>query len=45
MQYTPGAPGYSEISRHVADWERQPAAPAGRLYYLALPPYVYPQVH
>lgn len=40
----PDAPGYRELARHVEEWEAQPASPAGRLFYLALPPYVYPEV-
>lgn len=43
-QYTPGCEGYSTLAKEVQDWEHQPECPAGRLFYLALPPYVYPQV-
>jgi hypothetical protein len=43
LQYAPSSPGYAELATEVAAWEHQPAAPAGRLFYLALPPYVYPE--
>ncbi|KAF8070929.1 G6PD5 [Scenedesmus sp. PABB004] len=42
--YAVGAPGYDRLAAAVGEWEHQPKAPAGRLFYLALPPYVYPQV-
>eukprot|EP00882_Tetradesmus_deserticola_P002300 GHRQ01002455.1.p1 GENE.GHRQ01002455.1~~GHRQ01002455.1.p1 ORF type:complete len:526 (+),score=252.21 GHRQ01002455.1:167-1744(+) len=42
--YTPDAPGYQQLSQHIEEWEQQPNSPAGRLFYLALPPYVYPEV-
>lgn len=45
LQYTAGSPGYSTLAKEVRDWEHQPANPAGRLFYLALPPYVYPEVN
>eukprot|EP00879_Flechtneria_rotunda_P017147 GHRR01017958.1.p1 GENE.GHRR01017958.1~~GHRR01017958.1.p1 ORF type:complete len:482 (+),score=136.79 GHRR01017958.1:223-1668(+) len=42
--YDPDSPGYAKIAKAVQEWEQQPRCPAGRLFYLALPPYVYPQV-
>lgn len=42
--YTAGSPGYSSLHKELVDWEHQPNSPAGRLFYLALPPYVYPEV-
>jgi hypothetical protein len=44
LQYHPGSPGYKALCHHLVEWEHQPASPAGRLFYLALPPYVYPEV-
>lgn len=44
-QYTAGSPGYKALAKEVQDWEHQPNCPAGRLFYLALPPYVYPEVN
>jgi hypothetical protein len=44
LQYTAGSPGYKALHQGVQDWEHQPKNPAGRLFYLALPPYVYPEV-
>lgn len=43
-QYTAGSPGYKTLAEEVERWEHQPGNPAGRLFYLALPPYVYPEV-
>jgi len=43
-QYTAGSPGYTALAKEVQAWENQPTCPAGRLFYLALPPYVYPEV-
>jgi hypothetical protein len=44
-QYAPGSPGYEELAkvcrRHEGPGVSQPV---GRLFYLALPPFVYPQV-
>jgi len=42
-EYHPDSPGYERMMQHVEQWEHQPMAPAGRLFYLALPPYVYPE--
>jgi hypothetical protein len=44
LQYTAGSPGYQALAKEVQGWEHQPNSPAGRLFYLALPPYVYPEV-
>eukprot|EP00775_Hariotina_reticulata_P006254 gene6254-6492_t len=42
--YTSDAAGYEQLASLLTDWEAQPVHPAGRLFYLALPPYVYPEV-
>jgi hypothetical protein len=44
LQYQPDAPGYAQLCQNIEEWEQQPSSPAGRLFYLALPPYVYPEV-
>jgi hypothetical protein len=44
LQYTAGSPGYKVLAKEIEGWEHQPTNPAGRLFYLALPPYVYPEV-
>ena len=43
-EYEPGAGGWDALSAELEAWEAQPRAPAGRLFYLALPPFVYPSV-
>ena len=45
MQYE-GDEGYIGLEKHIADIETRNSknAPSGRLFYLALPPSVYPQV-
>ena len=40
-----GAEGWQTLEREIETWEEvHPCCPAGRLYYLALPPSIYPQV-
>jgi hypothetical protein len=44
-QYAPGSSGYDDLARACWDHEggEECTVPAGRLFYLALPPFVYPQ--
>jgi glucose-6-phosphate 1-dehydrogenase len=43
--YAPGSPGYADLLAALHRHEGGAAAtPVGRLFYLALPPFVYPQV-
>jgi hypothetical protein len=44
IQYAPGAAGYEEVAAACGAHEGSDSlAPVGRLFYLALPPFVYPQ--
>ena len=42
--YAPDSPGFGALEAACGAWEAQPLHPAGRLFYLALPPNVYPDV-